>query len=127
MPEHWNDTASTMVRYTRAKGSTSRTIYAIALSGFGSAPLPQDGKLALACVEPDASSKIQLLGYKSEMTRQLLDIQWEKDAKTGNAIVSIPVDLDKHPSVMVPGFVFKIQGTPKSCKSEEAHQAAVII
>jgi len=124
MPMHWNDTASSMVRYTRAKRSDT-TIYAIVLSGFGSAAVPQDGKLPLACVQPDPGSKVYLLGYQSEMTRELLDVEWELDA--GVAVVSVPADLDKHPSVMAPGFVLKIQGKPKNCSRGHHYSAEVMI
>merc|ERR1712151_1135325 len=93
MPMHWNDTASSMVRYTRRKGNSS-TIYATVLSGFGSAELPQDRKLPLACVQPHPASRIELLGYNSEETRQPIDVQWEPEAASGMTIVTIPPDLD---------------------------------
>jgi alpha-L-fucosidase len=104
MAEHWNDTASTMVRYTQTKDGS--TAYAIVLSGFGSAALPADRSLRLADVTPKPGSTITLLGYQVEATRQPLSVQWMQVGDL--AVVKIPDDLDQHPSIMAPAMVFKI-------------------
>jgi len=123
MPQHWNDTASSMVRYTRSKNSS--TIYAIALSGFGSAPLPVDGKLQLACVKPAPGGAMHLLGYETETTREPLPVQWVQQGDM--AIVTIPSDLAEHPAVMAPGLVLKFQGVPQSCAHADSDSSAVMI
>merc|ERR1711920_1100795 len=86
MPNHWNDTASSMVRYTRAKDNSA--IYAVALSGFGSFPLGHD--LPLACVKPAADSQIFLLGYEDEMTRSPLPVSWDWDQHDDHAVIRVP-------------------------------------
>merc|ERR1712046_171730 len=68
----WNDTVSSQVRYTRSKDNS--TIYAIALSGFGSEPT--GSRLALADVKPIPSSQIYLLGYEHESNRSRIPIDW---------------------------------------------------
>ena len=104
MAEHWNDTSSTMVRYTQTKDGS--VAYATVLSGFGSAPLPSDRVLRLVDVTPKPGSAITLLGYQDEATRKPLSVQWAQVGAV--AQITIPGDLDQHSSIMDPGMVFKI-------------------
>lgn len=105
MPVHWNDTASSIVRYTRGKDNS--TIYAIVLSGFGSVPFKSE--LALACVQLVPGSHIQLLGYEDEMTRLPLTVNWAE--RGGMVSIEVPTDMEKHSAIMKPGFVFKLRGS----------------
>jgi len=104
MPAHWNDTASTMVRFTRSKDST--VAYAIVLSGFGSLPVV-NSSLPLACVTLKPGSVVTLLGYEDEATRKPYSVHWEQQGDL--SIITIPEGLDHHPAVMQPGMVFKLQ------------------
>jgi hypothetical protein len=116
MPEHWNDTRSDFVRYTRSKpkisaGATvgdradSGTIYAITLtdqSNPGLQPL-----ITLGCVVPEPQSTIMLLGYNQSQ------VSWKQvtfpDGKHG---VEISVPPQALTSLQGPGYVFKITGSP---------------
>ncbi len=111
MPARWNDTASPMVRYTRAKQGAA--IYATVLRGFGAAPLPRDGRLRLACARPAPGSRVTLLGYEDEATRAPLPIAWEQQGST--VVLQVPADLEAHPAILDPGFVFKMEGQPVAC------------
>jgi len=113
MPEHWNDTESSMVRYTRSKDNS--TIYAIALSGFGSAPIVGN-VLSLACVEATPGSSVFLLGYENEMTRSPIALDWAP--QKGGIAITIPSDVAAHSAVKAPGMVFKISGQPRDCTRE---------
>lgn len=122
MPKHWNDTASSMVRYTRGKDNT--TIYAIVLSGFGSIPLKSE--LMLACVQLVPGSHIHLLGYEDEMTRLPRIVNWEE--REGMATITVPTDVDKHSAIMEPGLVFKMQGQPRDCsRTRTSSDAATVV
>ena len=102
------DTASDQVRYTRSEDNT--TIYATALSGFGSKPTLGGSALPLADVVPAAGSLVYLLGYEDEASRTPIAIQWSM--KAGQAVLQVPADIAKHPSIMDPGMTFKITGKP---------------
>ena len=108
----WNDTASSQVRYTRSKDNA--TIYAIALSGFGSAST--GAKLTLADVVPTPGSEIYLLGYEHEANRTLIPIEWspgqaEAGGVASGAVLTVP-SVVAHPAVMDPGMAFVITGAP---------------
>jgi len=118
MPEHWNDTASSMVRYTRSKDNL--TIYAIALSGFGSAPI-EGGKIPLACVRATPGSSIYLLGYEDEQTRDPIAVEWEQ--KGNLTVISVPDDMETHSAITEPGLVFKMRGVPTECSREAPKKA----
>ena len=107
MADHWNDTASSMVRYTRTK--THDAVYATVLSGFGSLPVPADSRVKLACVDLLSAGWVTMLGYIDEATRRPKLVVWTP-GEQGGIVVTIPDDLDQHPSMMEPGLVFKIQG-----------------
>jgi len=109
MADHWNDTASSMVRYTRTKAHD--VIYATVLSGFGSLPIPVHGKVPMACVTvvDKELHQITILGYEHETNRQPKPVSWVPGEK-GGIVVTLPDDLDQHPAIMKPGLVFKFQG-----------------
>merc|ERR1712072_766932 len=109
MADHWNDTASSMVRYTRTK--THNVVYATVLSGFGSLPIAADGKVPMACVTVHSAepTSITLLGFEDEATRLPKPVSWAPGG-SGGIVVTVPDDLSEHPAVMEPGLVFKIQG-----------------
>ena len=109
----WNDTASSQVRYTRSKDNA--TIYAIALSGFGSAST--GATLTLADVVPTPGSEIYLLGYEHEANRTLIPIEWSPGqagagGAASGAVLTVPTDVAAHPAVMDPGMAFMIKGAP---------------
>jgi len=111
----WNDTASPQVRYTRSKDEaacsyrdeyTCTTIYAIVLSGFGLPPT--GGTVPLADVVPTPGSPIYLLGYVHENNRTLIPVEWSQQG--GQALLTVPVDIAGHPSIIDPGMTFVIRG-----------------
>ena len=99
MPLHWNDTASQFIRYTRSKDNT--TIYAIALTSLKDAqPLPKT--LTLACVAPDAGSKIFMYGNNATA------LDWSVvGGKVHLQVGTLPPAMTGKP-----GYAFKIIGQP---------------
>eukprot|EP00658_Telonema_sp_P-2_P050948 TRINITY_DN3898_c0_g2_i1.p1 TRINITY_DN3898_c0_g2~~TRINITY_DN3898_c0_g2_i1.p1 ORF type:complete len:313 (+),score=61.69 TRINITY_DN3898_c0_g2_i1:432-1370(+) len=105
MASRWNDTASSMVRYTRSKDNI--WVYASMLVGFGSAGLEHQNSLPLADVTPKPGSAVRLFGYEDEATRQPINVEWRREGNL--TVITVPGDLEDHPAVMGPGYVFKIQ------------------
>jgi hypothetical protein len=110
-PRRWRarplcEHARAQVRYTRSKDNA--TIYATALTGFGSAPT--GGQLPLADVVPAPGSQVFLLGYEDEGSRTPLPVAWSQQG--GHAVLTVPADLAAHPAVLAPAMVFVIKGQP---------------
>ena len=102
MPQHWNDTSSAFVRYTRSKDNA--TVFAIALTGFGG-PEQLPPTISLACVVPEEGSTVQLLGHPG-------GVQWTRSSG-GDTVLTVPQLSGKE---LGPGYVFEIKGTPaESC------------
>ena len=117
LPQRWNDTASGMVRYTRAKVGT--TIYATVLQGFGSPQLAQPSQLPLACVNLAPDALVTILGFVDEASRAPIPLRWNASSHRRSHVVialPLPADLRKHEAILEPGFVVKMQrATPVAC------------
>lgn len=102
MPLHWNDTASSFVRYTRSKDNS--TVYAMALTGFGG-PQKLPDMIKLACVMPKPGSTITMLG-------EAAPVKWTTVGSGGGGVI---LTLPSQPT-LGPGVAFKITGKPaESC------------
>ena len=102
MPLHWNDTASSFVRYTRSKDNS--TVYAMALTGFGG-PQKLPDTIKLACVMPKPGSTITMLG-------EAAPVKWTTVGSGGGGVI---LTLPSQPT-LGPGVAFKITGKPaESC------------
>ena len=109
-PEHWNDTTSEYVRYTRSKDNS--TVYAIALENFNGrskGPAKMGETLTLSCVTPDPGSKIFLLG--DNFGGAPTPLKWS--ASGGDTTITVPAAMTAN--LPGPGYAFKIKGQPAKC------------
>lgn len=103
MPQHWNDTASDFVRYTRSKDGT--TVFAIALRPVAA--------LKLACVVADPYATVTLLGFEDPQTLKPYPLAYAEEG--GVMTISLPAQASLPQG---PAYAFRIPGQPRACGGE---------